>query len=740
MLNSIPDPTPSLNRLLLFAGMVAASITSVWAMPTVSGNTISWTDDDWYQVQDPVSFESLCEGRLACTVEPGVYNVINLTTGERFTDVLVAVAGGEAFSVEGMTISWSGNDWYQVQRADDFSSVCNGGQHCDVQPGEYIVINHTTGERYESVVVTGESSDSETRGGVSIVGSTIAWSGSGWYQVQHADTFVTWCEGGSSCTVEDGVYHVINHTSGERVENVVVSTGNQPIPPAPGEAPNYLCNVKIAGEHHYCYDQGSRLLTAYLQDDVVDWSYTLPVDGQTHAVWGIYASSYGGVDLLVHDDSGKGLFELYRFNLDGGFLESRPLLTELSDVLSFSPGDWTALVRGRRMILAGEACRVDSADGVCVPFLAVVNDYDGSTNAYRELGSQYRAQSLSLSNWSLLLGDLELDAESLIDVGESEGIYDAVYDMSRGLDDGTVESTGQFLTNYIYADPLLELVQVFLGYDDAIGLSGGIDGELVDSLTNFDPETTDPVVAELACGGGSGNREITAGPDSSFVVKYLFSSCEYGDKTLDGDVERVIGSIDAAGIVAGYVDESFRFLNVSIDLPDRSIVVADAHIDMNISGMGNDDVGTSESSFSGVIDHYSVTGAQSVTVTNTQFSRQYNSLYNYSLVQDDYSVEDYYTSDYEGSFVVTSDADPSRSLEFLSTERVMSVFHLRYGGGLETIDTSSYSGALGIKDSNGNSLLVSFLDSGKHLYEIIDNGVKTYRIMPYSGFAQILFY
>ena len=84
----------SLNRkydlipAMLVMGAIAVSET-VDAAPTVSGNTIAWTDDGWHQVQDQTSYESLCQGTRQCSVPEGVYIVINHTTGERFENIPV---------------------------------------------------------------------------------------------------------------------------------------------------------------------------------------------------------------------------------------------------------------------------------------------------------------------------------------------------------------------------------------------------------------------------------------------------------------------------------------------------------------------------------------------------------------------------------------------------------------------------------------------------------------------------
>ena len=61
------------------------------ASPTVDGNIISWTDEGWHQVQDQGTYESLCQGGQQCWVPEGVYIVINHSTGERFENIPVVV-------------------------------------------------------------------------------------------------------------------------------------------------------------------------------------------------------------------------------------------------------------------------------------------------------------------------------------------------------------------------------------------------------------------------------------------------------------------------------------------------------------------------------------------------------------------------------------------------------------------------------------------------------------------------
>ncbi len=79
--------------LLLLAALAIPTVAR--AMPTVSGTTINLPSaPGWYQVQDATTFATICEGQIArCDVTPGSYIVINHTTSERFENVQVAQPG-----------------------------------------------------------------------------------------------------------------------------------------------------------------------------------------------------------------------------------------------------------------------------------------------------------------------------------------------------------------------------------------------------------------------------------------------------------------------------------------------------------------------------------------------------------------------------------------------------------------------------------------------------------------------
>lgn len=243
----------SLSRWSLAAGL-CLFVGTANANPTVSGSTISWPDDGWYQVQNATTFQTLCEGGASCEVSPGTYRVINLSTGQRFNDILVTDSSGpspvsDSVAVNGGTISWPDDGWYQVQDATTFQTVCEGGTRCEVSPGTYQVINLTTGQRFAGIVVGGSSipTTPPSSDGFSVTGSTISWPDDGWYQIQSADGSTTVCSGGTSCDVSPGTYLAINHTTGERFEGIVVGGSTGPVTP-PVTPPTVVDSVTVSGE------------------------------------------------------------------------------------------------------------------------------------------------------------------------------------------------------------------------------------------------------------------------------------------------------------------------------------------------------------------------------------------------------------------------------------------------------------------------------------------------------------
>lgn len=201
--------------------------------PPVVGNTIQFNSSGWFQVLESDTFVEVCQGGSTCRVSVGSYLIINHTTGQRWENVVVGAGDSDsspgmpedvqgpvtsvsAVTVVGSTIQWPNDGWYQVQSSTDYSTVCEGVRSCTVPAGTYTVINHSSGTRWDSIVVSEDSEINSTPGTPRVVGSTIQWDSSDWYQVQDATDYTSICEGGMSCSVAPGSYNVINLNTGER--------------------------------------------------------------------------------------------------------------------------------------------------------------------------------------------------------------------------------------------------------------------------------------------------------------------------------------------------------------------------------------------------------------------------------------------------------------------------------------------------------------------------------------------
>lgn len=71
--------------------------------------------------------------------------------GVKLTPSTRQASQSDTISVSGTTISWPDDGVYQVLRADDNTVACSGGTSCVVEPGIYTVINLTTGQRFENI-------------------------------------------------------------------------------------------------------------------------------------------------------------------------------------------------------------------------------------------------------------------------------------------------------------------------------------------------------------------------------------------------------------------------------------------------------------------------------------------------------------------------------------------------------------------------------------------------------------
>ncbi|MFK8076940.1 MAG: hypothetical protein AB8B84_10170 [Granulosicoccus sp.] len=212
-----------ISGILTMNSASASPLGTVSPDPQVVGNTITVANDGWYQFQEAHTFNELCAGTFKCTVPNGRYIVVNHSNGQRWESVDVNSASSSFLTINGSTLSFPDDGWYQVQDSTTYTSVCNGLNRCSVADGTYNVINHTSGERWNAVVISTTSGTA----------NELLFANDGWYQVQTASTFESVCEGVLRCEVQDGTYIVINHTTGQRYEDVRLSSGETETPTTP---------------------------------------------------------------------------------------------------------------------------------------------------------------------------------------------------------------------------------------------------------------------------------------------------------------------------------------------------------------------------------------------------------------------------------------------------------------------------------------------------------------------------
>jgi len=177
----------------------------------VSGLTINWIGEGWFQVQDAQTYEAICNGTESCTVPSvGQYLVTNHSLGFRYE---IEVSDNPGPRVAGNTISWPRDGWYQIKNADSGELVCEGVDACSLADGNYLVSRFFIGGGTTwPISLTGQTDNPEPNR-ISVTGNTISWPNNAEYEVQLVLTGETICKGGNSCTVPDGIYWVISKSA-----------------------------------------------------------------------------------------------------------------------------------------------------------------------------------------------------------------------------------------------------------------------------------------------------------------------------------------------------------------------------------------------------------------------------------------------------------------------------------------------------------------------------------------------
>lgn len=201
----------------------------------VDGNKISWPDNGWYEVQSATSYNTMSEGGTSAMMPHGTYNVINHTTGERFENITVGQDNQGGFQRSSLdTLSDLQSSTIPTLPTSEELRGTSPRPPLDIsdlQPSTIPTLptlgELTGGTSQRSSLGESDNNPTAAIGTVRVTGETIHWPNDGWYEVQYAESYNTLSEGGRSASPGPGVYNVINHTTGERFEGVVVSNDSQ---------------------------------------------------------------------------------------------------------------------------------------------------------------------------------------------------------------------------------------------------------------------------------------------------------------------------------------------------------------------------------------------------------------------------------------------------------------------------------------------------------------------------------
>ena len=131
-------------RLLIIATLLKTSSVAL-ATPSVSDDTISWKGEELTASINPLVSDS---------TDVTSFDMIDLSqdmvstfAGHQLDQLAVVVDDLAFYAEQNTTIHWPDNSWYQVQNPDTLAILCDGGAECQIVPGDFLVVNQTTGTR-----------------------------------------------------------------------------------------------------------------------------------------------------------------------------------------------------------------------------------------------------------------------------------------------------------------------------------------------------------------------------------------------------------------------------------------------------------------------------------------------------------------------------------------------------------------------------------------------------------------
>ena len=250
-------------------GSMGGPITIGESEVIIEDNTITFTNDAFYQVQAEDGIELFFEGSGpdSITVPDGSYIIINHTTDERLEGILIPLGsssvnpgGSIGIGIDGGTevgsfgvivtdnvVTVPDGDYYQILNGNTFDQVesGNGPFSIALPNGIYSIINLDTDQRVDNVTIDVEGNRGSVDNPINNAGpakignlevflddDNLSLNTEDYYQIQNVDPQGTYWEGNGPANINGippNVYNIINISTGERVNNVDIPAGQSEV-------------------------------------------------------------------------------------------------------------------------------------------------------------------------------------------------------------------------------------------------------------------------------------------------------------------------------------------------------------------------------------------------------------------------------------------------------------------------------------------------------------------------------
>lgn len=496
--------------------------------------------------------------------------------------------------------------------------------------------------------------------------------------------------------------------------------------------PENLCSrIEPSTGRIYCFDQPSRVLSAIMPDKTTWWSYALPGDTDSNAIWGIHTED-GYIDILaaiVADDK-RGL-ETSRFLTTGEFVRTVPLLTETDRYREIYPTrlttDWHSVAPATDDIANGLSTRIFSAlacesalpEDLCRTFIARVNPNNGSTLAYRELPAETFADSWQIGGQSVHLAGQSLQLRDFLPAGgtvsQATGLPDATITAE------TIETTGNWLAAQFKGELLMSLDTTVFEIESI--------RQIVDSLPSGSGHQ---IESALSCTSGSGSALALKSGLHSYTLQLGSDQCNLDGLTLDGNFEKTVNPYTIEGTSGARISQHYSDNTVTADsatwkIAGRASYSADEMFTLHVSSDNSDHHHAWQ------IADFAESSAGGTTVTINESHYQHS----VSIRKPAPGLSGAISTvrNIGGSLNIALSGALAAQYTLSITDNLVYQQTGEQNGEDLSLQPTDYSGTVSVVAVDGSSVEAQVLPHGAYLYQINELDTSSIQIVPESSFV-----